>query len=72
MRYKDLKNVITEDVRLGSFAPLKESHFVEFGENVMPTGFFARTKYTGKGQFVDCENRIHMQFMYKFNIDSDW
>ena len=60
VRYKDLKNVITEDVRLGSFAPLKDSHTVEFGENIMPKGFIARTNYAGTGQFVDCEKRIHM------------
>ena len=55
-----MKEVVTECERLGSFAPVKGSQVIEFGENIMPTGFFARTNYTGNGQFVDCEKRIHM------------
>ena len=49
VRYKDIKDVITEEERLGSFPPTEDSHTLEFCESVMPDGFFARTHYTGRG-----------------------
>ena len=59
-------------MRLGSYAPLTEPHVVKFVELKLPSGWLARTNYTGTGQFVDSEDRVHMMFRFTLNISSEW
>ena len=72
LKYKDMKSVQNWDMRLGSYAPLKTAHVVKFVEMKMPSGFFYRTNYTGTGQFVDSEDRVHMMFRFTLNCDKEW
>ena len=72
IKWKDMKVVVTEDVRLGSFPPTEELHVVNFMENKMPSGYMSRTKYVGTGQFVDSEDRCHFMMRFTFNLEKDW
>jgi hypothetical protein len=49
IKYKDMKTVIQEDQRLGSYPPTEQVHVVTFMEYKMPKGFMSRTNYTGTG-----------------------
>ena len=72
IKYKDMKSVAKDDLRIGSFGPIDKAHVEEFAEVELPSGFFARTHYTGTGQFVDSEDRVHYMFRYQFDLASDW
>ena len=62
IKYKDMKTAAKDDLRIGSFGPIDDVHVEEFAPVILPTGFFARTNYTGIGQFVDSEDRVHYMF----------
>ena len=72
IKYKDMKTVIQEDQRLGSYPPTEQVHVVTFMEYKMPKGFMSRTNYTGTGQFVDAEDRVHFMLKYAFKLEKNW
>ena len=72
LRYKDMKSVQTWDLRLGSYAPIATEQTVVFAEMPMPTGFLARTKYAGTGQFVDSEDTCHFMFRFTLKLEKEW
>jgi hypothetical protein len=45
---------------MGSFSPTIEAHKIQLQPEEVPSGFFQRGTYTGKGMLVDLDGIVHM------------
>jgi len=57
---------------VGSYGPQMEAYEFACPEDIAPTGFAARGKYTAKGRLLDDDGNIYVDFEYAFEIKKDW
>ena len=67
IKYKDMKSVAKDDLRIGSFGPIDKAHVEEFAEVELPSGFFAIPNILE----LDSEDRVHYMFRYQFDLASN-
>ncbi|XP_047317468.1 rho GDP-dissociation inhibitor 1-like isoform X2 [Impatiens glandulifera] len=57
---------------LGTFSPQVEPYTHEMGEEITPSGFFARGSYVARTKFVDDDGKCYLEINYAFDIRKDW